>query len=232
MLGAYEFPEIARCVRFLSKQEHPVFLDIGANCGLYTTIVAASCPHTRVIAVEAEPDVARLLRNTIEENQTSITRNLATVEVVEIALSDQEGETTFIRSWDNGLGSVHGVEACPRDSITVSTQRGDQLLVELEIETVDFMKIDVEGAEMLVLRGFRESLQEGKIQQLQIELNKKLDQHKAATSEDVINFLRAQGYALNSDSSEKFNAERWRCENFIFERLHPRPPRNQAELLK
>ena len=219
LIGAYEFPEIARCVRSLSKRTRPVFLDVGANCGIYTTVVAVTCPNARVIAVEAAPDVAALLRNTISENRAFISPNDATVEIIESALSDQDGKTVFNRSWDNGLGSVHGVEASPRDSITVPTKPGDHLLVELGVDSVDFLKIDVEGGEMLVLQGFTESLQRGKIRQLQIELNKKLDQHKSHNNQDVLNFLRTHGYGLCSESKNKFEANHWLCENFVFEPL-------------
>lgn len=126
-----------------------VFLDVGANVGVYTCL-AASELDTEPIAVEPVPRNVEALRANLAANDLSAT-------VHECALADRAGETAFdLSTAEEGetRGSIASDGAGPR--ITVDLERGDDLLAGGPDPTA--VKIDVEGGELAALDGLREVL--------------------------------------------------------------------------
>ena len=114
------------------------FIDVGAHIG---SIAAAVIRMTRskVIAVEAMPDKA-----------LALSRKFPTATVHSCAASDREGEATFFVDRDQSGYSSLGSHRAGTEAITVAVRRLDALV---DASDVDIIKIDVEGAELGVLRG-------------------------------------------------------------------------------
>jgi FkbM family methyltransferase len=135
-----------------------IVVDVGAHMGFYTVRAAALVGSSgRVIAVE--PDLANyaILKRNIQQC------NLTNVTAVNAALSDRDGIARLrIDDWAS-TGRVliqdEGNSDFQSSAYVVKTMRLDTLTRELEIEKVDLVKIDVEGAEMLVLSGAKECLE-------------------------------------------------------------------------
>ncbi len=132
-------------------------LDIGAHVGLYSLIAAKRVgPDGVVIAFEPSPREYRRLRLHLWLNRI---RNVRTEP---IAVSDEDGETTFwiVEGWSTGGNSlrnpVHFGE--PTKPIQVPTTRLDTYLNQRNLKKVDFIKMDVEGSELQILRGAHELL--------------------------------------------------------------------------
>jgi FkbM family methyltransferase len=128
-----------------------VFVDIGANVGGYSLFVAALAgPKARVLAVEPQPEIHRRLCYNIAQNP------MATVTPIACALADRDGEIEFYLSPDNeGQASVKdtpGEFATRRLRVPALTFLS--LLTEKGLDHVDAIKIDVEGAEDMVLEPF------------------------------------------------------------------------------
>jgi FkbM family methyltransferase len=128
-----------------------VFVDIGANAGVYSLGTRQGLSRVgggRVLAVEPNASVVpRLRRNLALNGFDSI------VEVAEVALSDAEGEVSFTISSDNlGQSGVVRQEAGSR--VTVPERRSSRLLESRGVTRVDGSKIDIEGAEDRVLLPF------------------------------------------------------------------------------
>lgn len=128
-------------------------LDIGANHGYYTLIMAdAVGPSGRVIPIEPTPRLADLLRQTLDVN------GFPHVEVVQKAASDVDEKTLQLviprnRSLNARLSEV----AAPEDArVDVSSVTVDMLTSEWP--SVDLIKIDVEGAEEAVWRGMERTI--------------------------------------------------------------------------
>jgi FkbM family methyltransferase len=130
-----------------------VVWDIGANVGLFTFAAAHMAgPTGRVIAIEADGFLADLIRRSHRSfgSQTEL-------EVICAAISDSCGIATFdIASRGRSTNHLHSLEGSTqtggtRHSVTVATLSLDQLLDQLPAPRV--LKIDVEGAELNVLRG-------------------------------------------------------------------------------
>jgi FkbM family methyltransferase len=142
--------EVRRCIEDHVRPGMTV-LDVGANVGYYTvkmaTLVGAS---GRVLAFEPNPSVLAELQFNVELNR------LRNVQVFPLALAEQSGKSTFCvprPGWESH-GSLR-----PNDSFQVSstaevqTDRLDTVLSSLGSPKIDFVKMDVEGAEMGVIRG-------------------------------------------------------------------------------
>jgi FkbM family methyltransferase len=124
--------------------EGGVFVDVGAHVGRWALRLAAKA--SRVVAVEANPATAAVLRAHIDLN------GIGNVEVVEVAawdcetrmsLSDPNGKVTggSTRVLEDG----DEVQACPLDNVLADV-------------TPDLIKLDVEGADLHALRGMRGTL--------------------------------------------------------------------------
>jgi FkbM family methyltransferase len=128
------------------------FVDIGANIGGYSLFVAAAAgPRARVLAIEPQPKVFEKLVGNIRLNE------FATIKAVACAVADTDGELTLFVDRDNqGGSSVRIVRGGGNggNAIKVPSRTLLGLLEDERFSKVDAIKIDVEGAEDLVLEPF------------------------------------------------------------------------------
>ncbi len=127
-----------------------VFLDIGANVGAYALFVAGfSGPGARILAVEPQPDVFERLIYNIAQNP------FHTVKAVACAVADKAGELTlFIDPRNRGESSLKIVGTNEGARIRVPAVTLLDLVRGEGIERIDAIKLDVEGAEDLILEPF------------------------------------------------------------------------------
>ena len=131
-----------------------VFWDVGANTGLYTCFVADICD---VIAFEPFPPNVEALTENIELNG-----QVSSVDVRSVALSNTEDTVTLNVPDDasvaHGTGSIDINQHT--EGVSVRTLPGDKLISDYEVPAPSVVKIDVEGAEGMVMDGLRNALRE------------------------------------------------------------------------
>ena len=129
------------------------FLDVGANLGYYTALAARAVgPNGRVLAVEPDPDSFGYLEQTIAAN------TVGNVEAFPVAASDAPAMLPLYISTDNrGDNRLYASDE-ERPQVEVEARPLDALLRENKIETVDLIKIDVQGYEPKVIAGLRETI--------------------------------------------------------------------------
>ncbi|KQP07613.1 FkbM family methyltransferase [Methylobacterium sp. Leaf99] len=126
------------------------FLDIGANIGAYALFVAAFAgPRARILAVEPQPDVFDRLTYNIAQNP------FGTVKAVACAVADKAGELTlFVDPRNRGESSLKIVGTNEGAQIRVPAVTLLDLAQGEGITRIDAIKLDVEGAEDLILEPF------------------------------------------------------------------------------
>ena len=153
----------------------PVIFDVGANVGDYSLLVQSLIPSARVYAFEpAAPVYEQLAR------RLSSVGNGANFDAFNFGFSDEEktvdlysytveGEAaSVISSIDKRLPTqVLQVEVSNTEKIDVRTL--DAFCVSKGIDRIDFLKLDVEGHELAVLRGAKKLLERGAISMIQFE---------------------------------------------------------------
>jgi FkbM family methyltransferase len=128
-----------------------VFIDIGANIGAYSLFVAANAKgRCRVLSIEPQPDIFERLIYNIRQN------DFPSVKALECAVTDNDGEITlFIDKQNRGETSVRVVSAeGGRSAIRVPARTLMTLVREEGYDHIDAIKLDVEGAEDLILEPF------------------------------------------------------------------------------
>jgi FkbM family methyltransferase len=152
-------PEVQQALAELVKPGQTVY-DVGANIGFFTMLCSRLVgPQGKVYAFEPIPQNLVTLRHNIALN------GLTNVVVVDKALSASTGTAEmFVSPWSafhslNVEGASkqenHGAEA---GEIVVETVTLDEFVEREGAPPPDLIKIDVEGAELIVVQGMRETL--------------------------------------------------------------------------
>jgi FkbM family methyltransferase len=140
---AAEFAFLARVLRADSG-----FVDIGANIGIYTLVVAARlAPRGRILAIEPDPETCRRLRTNLALNA------LAHVRTLQVAVGERPGTLHLHRHVGN-RGENELSHAASIGSEPVAVRPLADLLRETGCTAPEVMKIDIEGFEEPVLRAY------------------------------------------------------------------------------
>jgi len=121
-------------------------LDLGAHVGTFS--LAAAAVGCDVLAVEASPLNAALLRSSVWHN------GFHGMHVVNAAVTDAPGEVQFLSDGPHGHISWGG----PEETLAVPAVTVDELVGELGWDQVSFVKMDIEGSETKAIEGMRQLL--------------------------------------------------------------------------
>jgi FkbM family methyltransferase len=156
LFGSYELPTI----RFIRRYLRPgnVVLDVGAQIGYLTIEMAtAAAGQSHVYSFEPEP------RN-IERFNINIGLNaLANVELIPKALSNEPSTIKLYLSADHNAGTHSTIPTDPNvtsDFVEVEATTIDHFIADHQLTSADLIKIDVEGAELEVVRGATASMRD------------------------------------------------------------------------
>lgn len=134
-----------------------VFVDVGANVGIYTLVAATALgPAGRVVALEPNPPAFRRLRFNVEATRGG-RQDWPRIDVVEVGISDREGNLALHLDPSNLGGSsvaMHSPDIAARTtggSTLIACRPLASVLRDLGIDRVSAMKIDIEGAEDVAL---------------------------------------------------------------------------------
>jgi len=128
-----------------------IVIDVGAHLGEYSLAVAKNAET--IIAVEANPDTFQILQKNISLNKIS------NIIPINQAIYDSTGyQNLQIFGDKSGMSSMVMNYEDKSDSIKVKTETLDRLVDNLKLEKVDWIKIDVEGAEYNVLNGAKQTI--------------------------------------------------------------------------
>jgi FkbM family methyltransferase len=183
-----DWEEFKLIENYLEKND--IVFDIGTNMGFYTVWMSRFINQNGKIHC-FEPDkenYSRLQTNVALNNIESI------IKTNRCAVSDSDGWLKFTvgRDGENQISNFALDSALEVQSITLDTY-----LESEGIQHVAYMKIDVEGFELHVLKGSKEMLENKKVDIIQLEINQQLNIAGTKVS-DLLFFLEHYGYNLYS----------------------------------
>jgi FkbM family methyltransferase len=167
-------------------------VDAGAHTG-YTAALAALAagPGGHVMAWEPHPELFVVLEQNVAGVATR--RRIARITLRNAALGSTPGRANLVvpdgNASNDGTSHLESMARPPTRSIRVKVETIDDVLGAEGAESVDVMKLDVEGSELHVLRGATKALRAGRIRHIVFE------DHQGPTS-DVLRLLESMGYAI------------------------------------
>jgi FkbM family methyltransferase len=188
LMGGRELEDEA-AFRRLVRPGMTVF-DVGANLGIYTLLAARRAgPGGQVHAWEPVPDLFDLLAQSV---RLSRFRN---VSLNRAAVSDRGGSMPMFLA-EGTKSDIHALAPSAERSrqIEVPVMALDEYAAERGIERVDLLKLDIEGAELLALRGAEGLLRSARPPLLQVELADNTAADFGIACADVKQFLAGHGY--------------------------------------
>ncbi len=132
-----------------------VFWDVGANLGYFTLLAASTLKHTgRVVALEPSPGAYACLMENISRNP------FANIQTFRLAATDREGEAVLysVKGQPDGRANLFRAGPGQTESTPVHTVTLDGWRERHNLPGPDFIKLDVEGAELAALTGARKTL--------------------------------------------------------------------------
>ena len=182
-----------------------IVVDVGANVGINSTYYSRLVGSEGVVhSIEPVSATAHQLRTTLGLNSVD------NVTVHQIALGGEENKVTIFShdqahsAWSSlGLSSFKGVTAKPQQ---VNMKTLDGFCSALDLGQIDFLKIDVEGYEIEVLRGGAELLNKGRVGVVQFEVSPDVCALLGREPNEILVFLNSFGYEVYQfdGATEKF----------------------------
>ena len=149
--------------------EMPVFFDVGANVGRYSSSLLSIFPAATIYAFEPHPETFSILQ----------TNSCSKIQCYNMAIGHTSGKLTLYDRIDKN-GSPHAslykdvileIHKQKTNEHIVSIETLDEFCVENNIRDIDFLKIDTEGSELSVIRGAAKLIKNRSIKCIHFEFN-------------------------------------------------------------
>lgn len=151
--GQYELP-VQEALHRIVRPGDTVF-DVGANVGFFTLLAARLAgPTGQVLAFEPVPGNVSTIRRNLRLNQNT------NVEICQAAVGERNGHAELVLADHSGGAALASVPKPPdaRGSIQVKKVTLDEVIASRKFPPPNVVKIDVEGAELQVLQGMTNTL--------------------------------------------------------------------------
>ena len=173
-----------------------IFIDVGSNKGDYSINLIKAGITGKLLLVDP------LRKNLNLANKRILNTNYKNFQLIECALSESTGKQTFYTNEDDALSghdSLYNMSSIgyteKTQTIEVKVKKLDDVAVSYNIRNIFFLKIDVEGNELYVLKGAINLLSRGAINFIQFEFG---NASKAARVylHDIVYFLESKQYKI------------------------------------
>lgn len=190
-MGHYE-PQDTALVRSLLRPAM-TFVDVGANWGYYTLLAAHLVgARGRVISFEPDPRLFPILQENVRRNE------LTNATALQVAAANEAGTLTLAgfdeHSERRGLSKLVEVEDEDGNFFRVQAKTVDSVLDKFGVDAVDFLKMDIEGAEELALQGMHDGLARHRYKRILLEVHPSILAERGRTVRHVTDLLVQAGY--------------------------------------
>ena len=174
----------------ISKFSPSVIIDGGANVGDYSLVVNKIIPNCKIFAFEPVENTYQILLHNKKGIEKIVPVNKGLYK--ENGLSEIN---VFESNEHSSLYDIQGLNSRSNRKTTIDLVRGDDFIEENSIDSIDFLKLDIEGAEYDALLGFERSLIAGKIKAIQFEYGY-INISTKRLLIDYYAFFEAKGYVV------------------------------------
>ena len=195
----------------IATMKPTLIIDGGANVGDYSVMANQIMPDCTIYAFEpVEATFQHLLSNI---------KDLKNVVPIKKGLFKENCELSINLFASNEHSSIYDIEGLPQSSNqkqTIALVRGDDFMRNQNIASVDFLKLDVEGAEYDALLGFETAIKNGAIKAVQFEYGY-INISTKKLLIDYYTFFEANGYVLGKVFPKivEFRKYHFKYEDFI-----------------
>ncbi len=176
-------------IKIINMSKEEIFVDVGANTGYYTLNIASKLKEGKIISIEADPNTFKILEKNCDINK------ITNSEIHNVACSNHEGNIDFFKTdKHSGINSIlDQPENNNFNKIKIKSNTLDNIL-NSRFKKIDWIKIDVEGAELFVLEGAQETLNYTK--HIIIEIHEHILEKNNQTSQQIINILEKNKFKI------------------------------------
>jgi FkbM family methyltransferase len=176
---------------FEASTNEPLILDCGAHIGLAVLYFKSLYPRARILTFEPNPETFALLQRNIAQN------NLRGVEAINMALTAEEGNKAILYVGENFLTEWDSTDTIDPDLwVNMHEYRGISVrstrLSSYVSRRVDFVKLDIEGAELAVLEELDGKL--AAVEAITLEYHQNLANRAEGKLQRVVEMLRKSGF--------------------------------------
>ena len=166
------------------------FVDVGANIGLFTAL-AIRQGASKILAIEPHSESFGFLKTTIDKNNP-----LMLVSAEKVALGSQEGEgRLYLNPFNKGDNRMnYSKELIEGERVKIKTL--DSVCAQYGINSIDFLKIDVQGSELGILQGAVGVLGNSRRCIIMTEVWPSGMEKAGYSSESFTNFLKSLGFKV------------------------------------
>ena len=215
-------PETLDWIDKFDDSKKITFWDIGANIGIYSIYAALSHKNIQIISFEPSTSNLRILSQNVSKNNLSHKINIC-----QIALTNQKNKFLNLNESSFEEGSAlhsygetfnhEGNQIRFTNKYSLYGTNIDFLIENKILETPDYIKIDVDGIEHLILDGGRNCLSSDKIKSISLELNENfIDQYEKSLS--ILSKANFKLKEKKKSSLIRVSKEFKNTYNFIFEK--------------
>lgn len=163
-------------------------VDVGANVGLFSIYALLKTPKAKIYAIEADPVVFQELSKNFQANKLT-----NKIQIFNLAMTSTPGKIILYRAAHSGWSSLFddlGAKAGLR--VEVDATNLSLFCKKYNLEKIDYLKVDIEGAEYDFILGDRDFFHNG-VERMTVEVDKQ-PRDKRYSFDDLINKIK-ENYA-------------------------------------
>ena len=218
----YKEPETLKWIdKFNNNKKKIIFWDIGSNIGLYS--IYAALKHVNLKTVSFEPSTSNLR---VLSRNISINKLANKIAICQLPLSQNSlnfnrmNETSFLEGYsENSFAediNFQGKKIKYNNQYNLLGTSINQLIKDKILECPNYIKIDVDGLEHLILLGATTILDDAKLKSILVEINENFKKQYNT----IIKIMKIYSFELvsKSRSEEFYKDDMNKVYNFIFEK--------------
>lgn len=176
---------------FIDVEENDIVVDIGFNFGLFSVLSLNKNPQ-RIIGFEPNKRLVSIFRDNFKSDK---------IEVIQAAVSNQNGTTIFYENSDTGMSTIINniTKSDINDEYVVDTINFNDFIIKNNINRIDYLKVDCEGAEYDIFQSISNEYLSNNIKKIALEFHHNLQDIKVQT---LIDKLQSCKFTLKIISDE------------------------------